>query len=47
MLIEIEEAHTGEPPSVLIERIVGLGYACYALAGGVLTDWRTIDLGRA
>ena len=46
MQVEIEEAHTGEPPSVLIERVAGLGYACYALVDGVLTDWRAVDLGR-
>ena len=46
MLIEIEEAHSGEPPSVLIERIAGFGYACCALVGGVLTDWRAVDLDR-
>ena len=46
MLIEIEEAHTGAPPAMLIERIAGLGYACYALADGVLTEWCRIDLGR-
>ena len=47
MLIEIEEAHTGEPPALSIGRIESLGYACYALAGGVLTDARLIDLDRA
>ena len=47
MLIEIEEIHTDAPPSVTIERIAGLGYACYALADGVLTEWRAVDLGRA
>ena len=46
MLIEIEERHTGAPPPVLIERIVALGYACYALSASVLTDWRAIDLDR-
>ncbi len=46
MLIEIEEAHTGEPPAVLIERITGLGYACHGLVGGALTDWRAVDLDR-
>ena len=46
MLIEIEEVHAGEPPSVLIERIAGLGYGCYALVGGALTDWRAVDLDR-
>lgn len=46
MLIEIEEVHTGEPPSVLIERIAGLGYGCYALVGGALTDWRAVDIHR-
>lgn len=44
MLIEIEKKHTGEPPSVLIERIVALGYACYALSAGILTDWQAADL---
>ena len=46
MLIEIEAAHTGKPPTPLIERIAGFGYACYGLAGGVLTDWRGVDLDR-
>ena len=46
MLIEIEERHTGESPSVLIERIVALGYACYALSANVLTDWQAVDLDR-
>ena len=46
MLIEIEERHTGEPPSVLIERIVALGYACYALSANVFTDWQAVDLNR-
>lgn len=46
MLIEIEEKHTGEPPSVLIERIVALGYTCCALSTGVLTDWQAVDLER-
>ena len=47
MLIEIEQAHTGEPPETLIECIVGLGYGCCALEGGVLTDWRAVDLDRS
>ena len=47
VLIEIEEIHTGEPPSVLIERIAGLGYACYGLVDGVLTDARLVDLDRS
>ena len=46
MLIEIEAAHAGEPPSRLIERIAALGYGCYGLVGGVLTDWRAVDLDR-
>ncbi|MDE0242484.1 MAG: FkbM family methyltransferase [bacterium] len=46
MLIEIEERHTGEPPSALIERIVALGYACYALSASVLTDWQAVELDR-
>ena len=47
MLIEIEQAHTGESPAALIERIAALGYGCCALAGGVLTDWRAVDLDRS
>lgn len=46
MLIEIEELHTGRPPQETIVRIEALGYACYALAGGVLTDAHSVDLSR-
>ncbi len=38
MLVEIEPVHTGEPPLATIERIGALGYSCYALACGVLTE---------
>ena len=44
MLIEIEETHTKQPPSAFIDQLAALGYACYALVGGVLTEAHLVDL---
>ncbi|HWA59869.1 MAG TPA: FkbM family methyltransferase [Caulobacteraceae bacterium] len=44
LVIEMEERHIGRPLEQALAEVEALGYAGYALAEGVLTPWRDIDL---
>lgn len=44
LLIEIEEKHTGTKLEDEIAGVCAYGYDCFALAGGVLTPFASIDL---